>query len=111
MCMKKFNETNLSRRKLLGLMAVGGAGAVAVPEQWSKPLVRSVLLPAHAQTSTVCLTDNTIGGPLLGNPSGASSCQAACEDLAASNSAQLCAVRESLNSSNATICECDLDLP
>lgn len=45
-----------SRRKLLRSIAAG-SGAVAVatgkamPESWTKPVIDSVLLPAHAQTS------------------------------------------------------------
>ncbi len=45
---------NDSRRKLLKSIAVG-SGAVAagsaIPKKWSKPLVDSVVLPAHAQTT------------------------------------------------------------
>lgn len=41
------------RRALRGIVAGGGAGAVAafVPGTWTRPVVDSVLLPAHAQTS------------------------------------------------------------
>ena len=45
-----------SRRKMLKSMAVGGGAVVAgknLPDQWAKPMVDSVLLPAHAQTTTV----------------------------------------------------------
>jgi hypothetical protein len=43
-----------SRRKVLKSIARGGgavAAAKALPERWLKPVVESVLLPAHAQTS------------------------------------------------------------
>ncbi|GMR05429.1 MAG: hypothetical protein BMS9Abin25_0004 [Gammaproteobacteria bacterium] len=43
------------RRKLVKKLATGGAIAAAVPvipKQWAKPVTDSVLLPAHAQTST-----------------------------------------------------------
>ena len=48
---KKSNE---SRRKLLKSIAAGSGAIVAgksLPEKWSRPVVDSVLLPAHAQTS------------------------------------------------------------
>lgn len=43
-----------SRRKLLKSIAAGGGAVVAtryIPGQWSEPVVDSVVLPAHAQTS------------------------------------------------------------
>ena len=43
-----------SRRKLLKSIAAGSGAIVAgksLPESWSKPVVDSVILPAHAQTS------------------------------------------------------------
>lgn len=41
------------RRKLIKLMAVGGTGlsAAVLPERWTRPVVNSVLLPAHAATT------------------------------------------------------------
>jgi len=46
--------SNESRRKLLKSIAVGTGAVVAgksLPDMWSRPVVESVLLPAHAQTS------------------------------------------------------------
>lgn len=43
-----------NRRKLLKSIAAGGGAIVvgkSLPESWSKPVVDSVMLPAHAQTS------------------------------------------------------------
>ncbi len=42
-----------SRRKALKKIAVGTAvaGALAVSSKWSKPVVNSVVLPAHAQAT------------------------------------------------------------
>ena len=100
------NRKTIERRKLLGLAGV--AGGVALSGTWSKPLVNAVVLPAHAQTS-MCMADTFIGGPLLGNASGAMTCQAACEAEATSQSALLCDVRETVDGMGATQCECDLD--
>jgi hypothetical protein len=48
---KKSSE---SRRKLLKSIAAGSGAVIAgksLPESWSRPIVDSVMLPAHAQTS------------------------------------------------------------
>ena len=48
------NQSKLSRRKLLKSIAAGSGAIVAgksLPESWSRPVVDSVILPAHAQTS------------------------------------------------------------
>lgn len=53
-----------SRRQLLKTTILGTGAVVAgksLPEQWSRPLVESVTLPAHAQTSLISIT----GGLLL----------------------------------------------
>ncbi|MEO0368683.1 MAG: hypothetical protein AAF197_07850 [Pseudomonadota bacterium] len=99
------------KRQFLSRVGVAASvAAVVVPNQWSKPVINAVVLPAHAQTS-LCVTDSTVGGPLVGNPYGATTCQSACEQEAAANGAQLCMVTETLDSSSATICNCDIDLP
>lgn len=65
------SESNKSRRKLLKSIAAGSGAVIAgksLPESWSKPVVDSVLLPVHAQTSpspcTPCLVAATycVGG-------------------------------------------------
>lgn len=46
-----------SRRKLLKSIAAGSGAIVAgksLPESWSRPVVDSVMLPVHAQTSPQC---------------------------------------------------------
>ena len=41
-----------TRRKIIKSTVGGAAVAVALPTQWSKPILSTVLTPAHAQTST-----------------------------------------------------------
>lgn len=108
--MKQIKSLQANRRKLLTVIGVASMAPMVAPTKWTKPLVDSVILPAHAQTS-LCVTDTTIGGPLIGNPSGAATCQAACEAEAAAQSAQLCLVTETVDSGGATQCGCDIDLP
>ena len=58
---------NQGRRRLLKSLAVGGgamSAAKVVPEAWVKPVVDSVVLPAHSQTSPG--GDPTPGGNPLG---------------------------------------------
>ncbi len=67
--MKKIedHERQASRRKLLkSILAGGGVAAAgrALPEQWTKPVVDSVLLPAHAQTTCGGITSYA-GGVIL----------------------------------------------
>lgn len=53
-----------SRRKLLKSIALGGGAIVSgksLPEQWARPVVDTMMLPAHARTS---LTTFTSGGTL-----------------------------------------------
>ena len=42
-----------ARRKVLKIAATGGAAAsiIAIPKQWTKPVIDTVLLPAHAATT------------------------------------------------------------
>lgn len=55
------NQAKLPRRMALKLAAGGGllAGSALLTEQWSKPVLKAVMLPAHAQTSVVM---NTFSG-------------------------------------------------
>ena len=57
---KKSNE---SRRKLLKSIAAGSGAVIAgksLPDSWSRPVVDSVMLPAHAQTSAPAICHSTI---------------------------------------------------
>ena len=52
---------NLPRRKLLKGMVAGGSGLsalVIVPERWTRPIVNSVILPAHAATSIASVPES-----------------------------------------------------
>src|SRR5262245_54390293 len=41
------------RRQVLHIFTIGGvATALVMPASWTKPLVKSVIVPAHAQAST-----------------------------------------------------------
>ncbi len=58
-----------SRRKLLKSIAAGSGAIIAgksLPESWSKPVVDSVMLPAHAQTSVVPPVEPTVFTQTLG---------------------------------------------
>lgn len=55
-----------ARRRILRNIITGGtvgAGAALLPTKWSKPVVDSVLLPTHAQSSAVAFN----GSGLIGN--------------------------------------------
>ena len=50
----KTDRPSRDRRKLLKTLTAGGGAALVgkvAPEQWTKPIVDSVLLPAHAQVT------------------------------------------------------------
>ena len=71
--MKKSDKPNgapeQSRRRALKTAVLGGAAVVVTPEKWSKPIVDSIVLPAHATT-----TEQTRSEPvqvLLNTPGGA----------------------------------------
>ncbi len=90
------------RRKVLALTSASVLAPI-----WVKPVINAVVLPAHAQTS-LCVADTVVGGPLAGHPSGAATCQAACESEAESRDAQLCSVIET-DTASGTECSCELD--
>ncbi|HSH40885.1 MAG TPA: hypothetical protein VK973_02040 [Arenicellales bacterium] len=45
------NQSAVSTRRRNTLKSLAWTGALSVPAGWSRPLVESVVLPAHAQTS------------------------------------------------------------
>jgi len=53
---KKTDNREARRRILKTIAGVGGAFTAGsmLPEKWTRPVVDQALLPAHAQTSTIC---------------------------------------------------------
>ena len=47
------NDKGVSRRRALSILGLGGAvvATVALPSKWTRPLVESIVVPAHAQAS------------------------------------------------------------
>ncbi|MGH1540562.1 MAG: hypothetical protein ACRBHB_09080 [Arenicella sp.] len=58
------NKIDKSRRKLLNTSLVTGGVYVTSTSEWSRPIINSVLLPAHAQTS--CSSNASLSGPISG---------------------------------------------
>jgi hypothetical protein len=71
-CLSSSNVTphRDERRRLLAKLMVGGAAATALPVQWSKPVVDTVLLPVHAQTSPATRVRTISGGGGVSSQSG-----------------------------------------
>ncbi|AUN93725.1 hypothetical protein [Pseudazoarcus pumilus] len=44
------------RRRLLQALALGGVSAAVLPEKWVKPVIDTVIVPAHAQATIVSIT-------------------------------------------------------
>ncbi len=58
---KAQDRKSAKRRKMLVGGGVMGAGAL-LPEAWKGPVFNSIVLPAHAQTSTVTITSGMFAG-------------------------------------------------
>ena len=56
------DKKSVHRRTVIKLTAGTGAFA-SLPETWTKPIVQSVILPAHAQTSPLRTADHDHHGP------------------------------------------------
>ena len=53
----------VDRRRILQLALAGGTlGALTVPDKWTRPVVKSVVVPAHAQASPAFTTTTSPGG-------------------------------------------------
>jgi hypothetical protein len=50
----EMSEFNATRRRVLEILTVGGLTVtILLPSRWIKPVVESVIVPAHAQASPV----------------------------------------------------------
>lgn len=70
------NTRNSARRRLLKSVVAGGgvlATGKLLPENWARPVVQSVVLPAHAQTSLVSFDGLFDTGPLISDAGGSQS--------------------------------------
>ena len=67
----KPNSKNLARRDLLKILSVGGVAisAKSLPEKWARPMVDSILLPAHAQMSPILPGSCTVDPVTVNIPS------------------------------------------
>lgn len=72
---------HVGRRRLLKALAAGGVGAALLPKEWTRPIVDSMLLPAHAQGSVGSLT-GTYTNIINGNGVGAAQSPSVFERLA-----------------------------
>lgn len=54
------------RRRVLKTAVLGGAAAAVTPEKWTRPIVDSVMLPAHATTTDAVTASKTFLTPLDG---------------------------------------------
>lgn len=61
-------QKNITRRKILTAAGLIGVAGSQLPSGWTKPLVNSVILPAHAQTSG-CSAEDVAGNWAFSVPS------------------------------------------
>ena len=64
---EKLENKSNARRKLLKGIAAGSGAVIAgktLPESWSRPVIDSVMLPAHAQTSLRSFTNRLTGAAI-----------------------------------------------
>ena len=50
------------KRRVLKSVALAGAAAAVLPSQWKKPVLNSIVLPAHAQSSPICPELSVLNG-------------------------------------------------
>ncbi|MBX2847957.1 MAG: fasciclin domain-containing protein [Acidiferrobacterales bacterium] len=63
--MSKNTSSKPNRRKLLKTATSTAAIAAVASTDWAKPLVNSIVLPAHAQTSTQTITQIAVATDIL----------------------------------------------
>ena len=49
------------RRVLQAVLGAGAPGALALPERWTRPVVDTIVVPAHAQSSPIATVEPTGG--------------------------------------------------
>ena len=49
------------RRVLQATLGAGAPGALALPERWTRPVVDTIVVPAHAQSSPIPTVEPTGG--------------------------------------------------
>lgn len=55
------SNKNVSRRRAIKIVASGALVAtIALPSKWSRPIVESIIVPAHAQASPPQTTGTTV---------------------------------------------------
>jgi hypothetical protein len=59
------DSKNVSRRRALRVLGLGGVviATVALPTKWTRPLVETIVVPAHAAASPKTTTPPTTQGP------------------------------------------------
>jgi len=58
------SNKNVSRRRAIKIVASGALVAtIALPSKWSRPIVESIIVPAHAQASPPLTTETTSNPP------------------------------------------------
>ncbi len=57
-------DKDINRRRMLRIMAAGGVGAltIALPSKWTRPIVESIIVPAHAAASPTGTTGTGTSG-------------------------------------------------
>jgi hypothetical protein len=53
------SKQNSDRRRILKFATVGGIATILLPSKWVAPIVKSVVVPAHAAASAVATTTGT----------------------------------------------------
>lgn len=89
------NSRAPSRRKLVKTLLIGGAVSAgqALPQQWAKPVIKNVLVPAHAQTSCTVLECSSGGFSVSSTTMSLNYCVIVASDLSTIPNEPTCQVR------------------
>ena len=61
--MTKEKRQSHGRRQVLRATGAAALAAVVLPQSWTKPILRAVVVPAHAQTTPATLSTTTTAKP------------------------------------------------